>query len=123
MRVLLADDHTVVRDGLARLLATQLDIHVVGQASNGQEAVDLALSLRPDVVVMDVSMPVLDGIGATRHIRAELPDTCVIALSMHNDDATASEMAAAGAAEYLVKTSPPDRLVAAIRGCARQPIR
>jgi PAS domain S-box-containing protein len=123
MRVLLADDHTVVRNGLARLLATQLDIHVVGQASNGQEAVDLALSLRPDVVVMDVSMPVLDGIRATRRIRDKLPGTCIIALSMHNDDATAGEMAAAGAAEYLVKTSPPDRLIAAIRGCARQPIR
>ena len=119
MRVLLADDHAVVRDGLARLLTTQLDMHVVGQASNGQEAVDLAISLRPDVVVMDVSMPILDGIGATRRIRAELPDTCVIALSMHNDDATAGEMVAAGAAEYLVKTSPPDRLVAAIRGCSR----
>jgi len=118
IRVLLADDHEVVRDGLARLLESHTDIHVVAQARNGQQAVDLALSLRPDVIVMDVSMPVLDGIEATRIIVTRQPGICVIGLSMHEDTGVAAVMREAGAAIYLTKTSAPERLVAAVRGCS-----
>jgi DNA-binding NarL/FixJ family response regulator len=114
IRVLLADDHRVVRDGLAQLLHTCDGIEVIAQASDGQEAVDLARQVRPDVVVMDVSMPRLDGIEATRRLRAEMPDLCVIGLSMHTEPNVAEAMTAAGATAYLAKSAPPESLVAAI---------
>lgn len=115
IRVLLADDHTVVRDGLARLLQLHSDIEVVGHAADGQEAVDLARQLQPDVVLMDVRMPVLSGVDATRLILAYLPHVRVIGLSMHNEESVAVSMAEAGAVNYLAKTARPDALVAAIR--------
>jgi PAS domain S-box-containing protein len=119
IRVLLADDHAVVRDGLARLLGTQPDIAVVGQAEDGLEAVELALRLRPDVVVMDVSMPNLGGVEATRRILRDMPEARVIGLSMHVQEDVAAQMSAAGAAAYLTKTSQPPKLLAAIRECGR----
>ncbi len=118
IRVLLADDHAVVRDGLARLLETNADIQVVGQARDGQQAIDLALVLRPDVIVMDVSMPIMDGIEATRRIVTQRPGTCVIGLSMHEDVEVAAVMREAGAAAYLTKTAAPERLVAVVRECS-----
>lgn len=118
IRVLLADDHAVLRDGLARLLAIQPDMQVIGQACDGRQAVDLALELEPDVVVMDVSMPRMEGMEATRLIRAELPDTRIVALSMHAEEAVAAAMTAAGATRYLPKTSPPEDLIQAIRDSA-----
>ncbi len=115
IRVLLADDHVVMRDGLADLLARLPDMQVVGKAADGQEAVDLAVQVRPDVVIMDVSMPGLDGVEATRRILAGRPGVKVIGLSMFNEEGMRENMKAAGAACYMAKTSGPDALIAAIR--------
>jgi len=115
IRVLLADDHRVVLDGLVSLMQEQSDIQVVGEASNGLEAVDLALKTRPDVVVMDISMPGLNGIETTRRILAQLPDTRVIGLSMHEEPRMAEAMRAEGAAGYLPKGTHAETLLIAIR--------
>lgn len=115
IRVLVADDHRILREGLIHLLSAQPDIELVGEASDGQMAVELALSARPDVVVMDVTMPHLDGIEATRRILAELPNTLVVGLSMHEQQSMAAAMYAAGAAIYLPKDGPADALIKAIR--------
>lgn len=117
IRVLLADDHEVVRTGLARLLQLQPDVEVVGMAADGQQAVDMALQTRPDAVIMDVSMPQLSGIEATRRIHADLPEACVIGLSMHTEADMAAQMREAGAAAYLPKTCPCEQLIAAIHQC------
>ncbi len=117
IRVLLADDHEVVRTGLARLLQLQPNVEVVGLASDGQQAVDLAMQTRPDAVIMDVSMPRLSGIEATRRIHADLPSVCVIGLSMHTEADMAERMQEAGAAAYLPKTCPCEDLIAAIHQC------
>ncbi len=115
IRLLLADDHKILRQGLAALLQMEEDIEVVGEAADGQEAVELARRLRPDVVIMDVSMPRINGLEATRTILAELPDTKVIALSMHAEGDMAAAMREAGAIAYLTKGGPSDSLIAAIR--------
>jgi PAS domain S-box-containing protein len=122
IRVLLADDHAVVRDGLARLLQLHPDIQVAGQAENGQQAVEMALRLRPDVIVMDVSMPHMSGVEATRRIMRDLPAVKVIGLSMHLEEDVAAQMKAAGAVAYLTKSMPPETLVAAIRECTASPV-
>lgn len=114
LRVLLADDHPVVRKGLADLLREQAGIEVVIEARDGQEAVDLALEARPDVVIMDVTMPRMDGIEATRRIMAQLPRTRVIGLSMHEDAEAMRAIREAGASHYLRKDVASDLLVAAI---------
>ncbi len=116
LHVLLVDDHEVMREGLAALLAEQTDIEVVGQAGNGREAVDLAHRLRPEVVIMDVAMPVMAGDEATRQIKLHLPGIQVIALSMFDEPEMAERMRQAGAAAYLLKTGPSEDLLAAIRG-------
>ena len=115
IRILLADDHRILREGLRSLLAQQPDVSVVGEASGGEEVVALARQLRPDVVIMDVVMPGLDGVAATRLIREELPATKVIALSMHSDRRFVSEMVRAGAQGYLVKDSAFEELNQAVR--------
>ena len=115
IRILLADDHRILREGLRSLLAQQPDINVVGEASDGETAVSLALQLRPDLVIMDVVMPGLDGVAATRRIHAECPDTRVIALSMHSDRRFVSEMVRAGALGYLVKDSAFEELNQAVK--------
>ncbi len=115
VRVLLVDDHEIVREGLTSLLNEALDIQVVGEAANGREAVDLAYQLRPDVVVMDVSLPLINGDEATRQILNHLPGTRVIALSMYEEADTVARMHRAGAEAYLLKTAPSDELLAAIR--------
>jgi DNA-binding NarL/FixJ family response regulator len=115
IRILLADDHRILREGLRSLLAQQPDITVVGEASNGEAAVALVRELRPDLVIMDVVMPGMGGISATRQIRAECPDTRVIALSMHSDLRFVSEMVRAGALGYLVKDSTFEELHEAVR--------
>ncbi len=120
IRVLLADDHAIVRQSLARLLGGQPGLEVVGLAGDGQQAVDLAVRLEPDVIIMDVSMPRLNGLEATRRVKALLPRVRVIALSMHREEDMAADMRAAGACRYLAKTSPPDELVKAIRECMSQ---
>ena len=116
IRVLLADDHEVLREGLTRLLREQPDLELVGQAEDGRKAVELALRTRPDVVVMDVTMPVLSGIEATRRIVAALPGVRVIGLSMHEEEDMANAMLEAGAAAYLRKGGSSGPLIATIRG-------
>jgi len=117
IRVLVADDHEMMREGLAVLLRREPDIELVGGAFDGEVAVELARELRPDVVVMDVTMPRVNGIEATRRIVAELAGVSVIGLSMHEEADMAAAMREAGASGYLTKDGPPDALVAAIRAC------
>jgi len=116
LRVLLVDDHRIVREGIAATLAGERDVQIVGQAANGREAVDLARQLQPDVVVMDVAMPIMAGDEATQQITRDLPGTRVVALSMLENAGTARRMRRAGAAAYLLKTAPSEELLAAIRG-------
>ncbi|HEU0138316.1 MAG TPA: response regulator transcription factor [Bryobacteraceae bacterium] len=118
-RVLLADDHSIVRQGFRMILAGQPDFDVVGEAANGRHAVELAAELHPDVVVMDVSMPELNGIEATRRIGEISPRTRVIALSMHKDAVYVREILRAGARGYLLKDSMDTDLIGAVRAVAR----
>lgn len=115
IRVLLVDDHEIVREGLASLLLAEPDLDVVAQGCDGQEAVELAHSLHPDVILMDVSMPRLDGIEATRRIKADMPDVHIIGLSMHEKEDMARAMARAGASAYLSKNGCSDSLISTIR--------
>jgi PAS domain S-box-containing protein len=118
IRVLLADDHAVMREGLARLLGEEPDIEIVGQAADGQEAVELAARLLPDIVLMDMSMPRLNGVEATRAIRNDNPDIRVIGLSMFEESDRAQALRDAGAVGYLTKSGPPRELLHAIRAHA-----
>src|ERR1041385_5494572 len=118
-RILLADDHAVVRQGFKMLLGAQPDMEIVGEASNGREAVETAEALRPDIVVMDVAMPELNGIEATRRLASSTPHARVIALSMHKDSVYVREILRAGARGYLLKDSGAEDLVSAIRAVAR----
>ena len=117
-RILLADDHAVVRAGFKMILGAQADMEIVGEAANGRDAVDLALSLKPDIVVMDVAMPELNGIEATRRLFTAEPHIRVIALSMHKDSVYVREILRAGARGYLLKDSGADDLVKAVRAVA-----
>ena len=119
IRVLLADDHAILRKGVRMLIDAQPDLEVVGEAKTGREAIHEARELKPDVVVMDVSMPELNGIEGTRQICDELPHTKVIGLSMHRDSVYVREILRAGARGYLLKDSEDDDLVRAIRAVAR----
>ncbi len=116
IRVLLADDHAVFRQGMAALLRDTQDIEIVGEAADGLEAVDRATELRPDVILMDVTMPELSGIEATRILAGSRPNVRIVGLSMHVDQSVADAMRSAGAAEYLSKGGSLDELLAAIRG-------
>lgn len=115
IRVLVADDHAIVRKGLCALLATELDMEVVGEASDGAEAVAKALALRPDVVLMDLVMPRMDGIEATRQITGQLPATRVLVLTSFATDDKVFPAIKAGALGYLMKDSGPLDLVQALR--------
>lgn len=119
IRILLADDHRLVRQGFHLILASQPDLEIVGEASNGNEAIQLAEKLKPDVVVMDVAMPELNGIEATRRLAASLPRCKVLALSMHKDSVYVREILKAGARGYLLKDSADGDLLAAVRSVAR----
>ncbi len=118
IRILLADDHAVVRQGFRMILAAQPDMEIVGEAGNGREAVELAEELKPDVVVMDVSMPELNGIEATRRIADSVPRARVLALSMHKDSVYVREMLRAGARGFLLKDAIDRDLLAAVRSVA-----
>ncbi|HWH33824.1 MAG TPA: response regulator transcription factor [Acidimicrobiales bacterium] len=113
-RVLLADDHRILREGLRRSLEAQ-HIEVVGEAADGDEALELAEALRPDVVLMDVSMPVLDGVEATRRIRQRLPEVRVVMLTMHADETTMARAIRAGADGYLVKDCSTEEIAETVR--------
>ena len=117
-RILLCDDHAVVRQGFKMILGAQTDMEIVGEAANGREAVELAEQLRPDVIVMDVAMPELNGIEATRRLVAANQHAKVIALSMHKDSVYVREILRAGARGYLLKDSGAGDLVTAIRAVA-----
>jgi len=115
IRVLVADDHTMVRQGLVGILKASEDIEVVGEAADGAEAVDKATKLKPDVVVLDVSMPHLNGLEAARRIREALTGTRVLVLTMHDDEEYVLKMVRAGASGYLLKDSAASELLAGIR--------
>ena len=119
IRILLADDHQLMRQGLRSMLEEQSDLEVVGEADNGRDAVRLAGELRPDVVIMDVTMPGLNGIEATRRIRGENPNVRVVALSMHVERQFVMEMLGATASAYLPKDCTVDELLAAVAAVVR----
>jgi DNA-binding NarL/FixJ family response regulator len=118
IRVLLVDDHETVRQGLRLLLDTQPDIEVVGEAGSGTSALERAQALRPNVVVMDVTMPEMNGLEATRSLRARGIETAVVALTRHEDEAYVQEMLGAGASGYVLKQSPSTELLRAGRTAA-----
>jgi two-component system response regulator NreC len=119
IRLILADDHAVVRSGLRMLLEAQPDIDIVAEVESGRQAVDEARKLRPDVILMDVQMPELNGIEATQQIKKLVPETAILALTMHEDDQYFFEMLHSGASGYVPKRAAPDELVTAIRTVAR----
>lgn len=118
LRILLADDHKVVRDGLRLLIDGQRDMRVVGEAGNGKEALRQARDLKPDVVVMDLSMPELNGLQATERLKAERPEVKVVALTLHEDPNYLLQLCKAGALGYVLKRSAGDDLICAIRTVA-----
>jgi len=118
IRILLADDHTIVRDGLRALLERQTDMSVVAEAADGRECVQLAERHSPDVVIMDVAMPEMNGIEAARRILSANPKTSVVILSMHRDESYVLRALRAGARGYLLKDSPRDDVLTAIRTVA-----
>jgi CheY-like chemotaxis protein len=120
IRVVVADDHAVVRQGLCSLLATYDDIEVVGEAANGEEAVNMDRDLQPDIFVVDVTMPKLDGIEATRRIKRQHPGTVVIGLSVHNTPQVEKEMRNAGAAAFLNKETAVQQLHETINAVRRK---
>ena len=115
IKILLVDDHQILRDGIRSLVKGYDDMEVIGEAADGREALDMVEKLSPDVVIMDISMPDLNGIDATRMIINEAPDVKVIALSMHHDKQFVSEIFKAGASGYLIKDSAFDELEHALR--------
>jgi two-component system, NarL family, invasion response regulator UvrY len=118
IRVLLVDDHEIVRRGLSMVLQGESDIEIVGEAGSGSSAIEMARKLRPDVILMDVSMPGVSGAEATQVIHGEFPDIRVIGLSVFDDTRVIARMVAAGAAAYVTKGGDPSALLAAVRGAA-----
>jgi len=118
LRVLLVEDHVTVRQGIRLLIDGQADMAVVGEASDGATAVECVARLQPDIVVMDIAMPGMNGLVATRTIRERAPQAAVVTLTRHNDDAYLQELLRAGASGYVLKQSPPAELLQAIRAVA-----
>lgn len=114
-KVILADDHTIVRKGLRSLLDAERDMNVIGEAGDGREAIELVAQLKPHIVVMDIGMPLLNGLEATRRILKKHPETKVLILTMHTNEEYVFEILRAGASGYIVKKAAPTELVAAIR--------
>jgi DNA-binding NarL/FixJ family response regulator len=120
MRVLLVDDHIIVRQAVRLLLENESDIEVIGEASNGRQAVELTRRFHPEVVLMDIRMPEMDGIEATRIIHADAPATCVIGLSMFQHDLQGEAIRDAGAMAYVTKSAPTAELLTVLRSCYAQ---
>ncbi len=118
VRLLIADDHALVRQGLRGMLEREPDIEIVGEAHNGREAVDLCLTLGPNLVLMDVRMAEMDGLEATRAIKHERPEVGVLMVTMHDNQDYMLEATKAGAAGYVLKDAPRDELIGAVRRIA-----
>ena len=118
LRVLLADDHVTVRHGLKLLIESQADMTVVAEASDGATAVQRALDLNPDVIVMDISMPGMNGLAATRTLKSKRPEAAIVTLTRHGDEAYLQELLRAGVSGYVLKQSAPSELLQAIRAAA-----
>jgi two-component system, NarL family, response regulator NreC len=119
LRILLADDHKIVREGLRLLIDSRSDMHVVGEATNGREVLLKARDLKPDVVVMDLSMPELNGLQATEQLKAERPEIKVVALTAHEDESYLRQLCKVGAVGYVLKRSAGDELIKAIGTVAK----
>jgi DNA-binding NarL/FixJ family response regulator len=119
LRILLADDHVTMRHGLKLLIDSQVDMKVVSEASDGQAAIASAAVLKPDVVVMDISMPGTNGLAATRALRQQQPAIAIVTLTRHSDDAYVQELLRAGVSGYVLKQSAPNELLQAIRAAAK----
>ncbi len=119
LRVLLADDHTIVRQGMAHLLEQQLDIKVVGEANNGNVAVEMAIDIVPDIVILDIAMPLLNGIEAAKRIRKELPDCKILIVSMYSHEHYIHKLLETGVSGYLLKDSSGVEIIKAIRGAMK----
>ena len=117
--VLIAEDHETVREGLKLILSAQSDMEVVGDAGDGRAAIELAQRLNPDVVLMDISMPSMNGLKAAEKLKACCPESHVLALTRHKDDAYLQQMLSAGASGYVLKQSSPSELIHAIRAVAK----
>jgi DNA-binding NarL/FixJ family response regulator len=118
LRILLADDHVTVRHGLKLLIEAQPDMKVISEASDGKVAMQNTLALKPDVVVMDISMPGMNGLAATRALKQKQPTVIIVTLTRHGDDAYVQELLRAGVAGYVLKQSAPNELIQAIRAAA-----
>jgi DNA-binding NarL/FixJ family response regulator len=119
IRVILADDHTILRDGIRALLADETDIQLIGEAEDGRAAVRMACELKPDIVIMDIAMPLLNGLEATRQIKHHLPETEVLILSMHDNEEYIRQVLAAGAMGYILKDAAARELIEAIKTVRR----
>lgn len=119
IRVILADDHTILRDGIRALLADETDIQLIGEAEDGRAAVRMACELKPDIVIMDIAMPLLNGLEATRQIKRHLPETEVLILSMHDNEEYIRQVLAAGAMGYILKDAAARELIEAIKTVRR----
>jgi DNA-binding NarL/FixJ family response regulator len=118
LRILVADDHAILRQGLKLLIESQPDMQVVAEAADGKVALELAAEMKPDVVVMDISMPHMNGLTATRSLKQKQPNITVVALTRHEDDTYLQELLRAGASAYVLKQSAPTDLLKAIRAVA-----
>jgi DNA-binding NarL/FixJ family response regulator len=118
LRVLVADDHAVVRQGLKLLIDGQPDMEVVAEAADGKTVLEVAAVVKPDIVVMDISMPRMNGLVATRALKQQQPNVTIVALTRHEDDAYVQELLRAGASAYVLKQSPPTAFLRAIRAVA-----
>ena len=119
IRILIADDHSIVREGVRMILAGQEDFEVVGEAATGREALEQARAIKPDIVVMDISMPDMSGIQATEKIRKELPQVHVLGLTMHEEESYVFELLKVGASGYVLKRAAAEDLVSAVRAAHR----